>query len=67
VRILLEVGVLADDEVLLPLQGVYTFMQGDFGGIARKPTTLGTNLELTLPDMVDDLEKMDLTLTPGSL
>ena len=28
----------------------YTFMQGDFGGIARKPTTLGTNLELTLPD-----------------
>ena len=41
--------------------------QGDLGSGKAKPTTLGTNLELTLPDMVDDLEKMDLTLTPGSL
>ena len=45
----LEVGVLAFDEVLLPLQGVHLHA-GRLWGIARKPTTLGTNLELTLPD-----------------
>ena len=28
----------------------YHFMQGDWGGVARKPTTLGTNLYLEMPD-----------------
>ena len=28
----------------------YHFMQGDWGGPARKPTTLGTNLYLEMPD-----------------
>ena len=28
----------------------YHFMQGDWGGAARKPTTLGTNLYLEMPD-----------------